>query len=81
MRHSDWAVGLLCIAACAMRLEAAAAQAYPIKPTRLIVGVQPGGNLDTVGRAVAQGLTDSFGRRAIVENRPGGNARSTSPHS
>jgi tripartite-type tricarboxylate transporter receptor subunit TctC len=52
----------------------AGAQAYPAKPIRLLVGSAPGGNLDTVARGVAQGLTDALGRRVIVENRPGANA-------
>jgi len=48
-------------------------QAYPAKPIRLVVSVAPGGNLDLVGRAVAQKLTESLGRPMIVENRPGAN--------
>jgi len=49
------------------------AQAYPTKPIRLVVAVVPGGNLDLLGRAVAQKLTESLGRPMIVENRPGAN--------
>jgi tripartite-type tricarboxylate transporter receptor subunit TctC len=44
---------------------------YPTKPMRLVVAVLPGGNLDLMGRAVAQRLTESLGRPMIVENRPG----------
>src|SRR5687768_312026 len=47
--------------------------AYPFKPIRLIVSVQPGGNLDLMGRAVAQSLTERLGQPVIVENRPGAN--------
>src|SRR5687767_3464928 len=46
---------------------------YPSKPIRLIVSVQPGGNLDLMGRALAQGLTERLGQPVIVENRPGAN--------
>lgn len=56
--------------------HAAAQQAvtnYPAKPIRLVVAVVPGGNLDLLGRAVAQKLSDGLGRQVIVENRPGAN--------
>jgi tripartite-type tricarboxylate transporter receptor subunit TctC len=46
---------------------------FPSKPVRLIVAVQPGGNLDLIGRAMAQGLTERLGHPVIVENRPGAN--------
>jgi tripartite-type tricarboxylate transporter receptor subunit TctC len=52
---------------------AAQAPAFPSKPLRLIVAVQPGGNLDLMGRAVAQALTERLGQPVIVENRPGAN--------
>ena len=46
---------------------------YPAKPLRLIVAVQPGGNLDLMGRAAAQKIGEGLGRPMIVENRPGAN--------
>lgn len=52
----------------------AEAQAYPTKPIRLIVAVQPGGNLDLIGRAVAEKASAGLGQRMIVENRPGANS-------
>lgn len=39
--------------------------------TRLIVGFQAGGGLDTVARALADALNRAGGQRVIVENRPG----------
>jgi tripartite-type tricarboxylate transporter receptor subunit TctC len=74
MQRTKLATWILSAAALAVHGDYTAAQVYPVKPVRLIVGVQPGGNLDTVGRAVAQGLTDAFGQRVLVENRPGANA-------
>ncbi|MBM3342327.1 MAG: tripartite tricarboxylate transporter substrate binding protein [Betaproteobacteria bacterium] len=50
------------------------AQPYPTKPIRLVVSVQPGGNLDLVGRALADRLSESLGQRMFVENRPGANS-------
>jgi len=52
----------------------ALAQAYPSKPIRLIVSVQPGGNLDLIGRAVADKVSEGLGQRMFVENRPGANS-------
>jgi tripartite-type tricarboxylate transporter receptor subunit TctC len=50
------------------------AQPYPSKTIRLIVSVQPGGNLDLMGRAVADKVSEGIGQRMIVENRPGANS-------
>jgi tripartite-type tricarboxylate transporter receptor subunit TctC len=51
-----------------------AAQSYPTRPVRLVVSVQPGGNLDLVGRAVAEKVSEGLGQRMFVENRPGANS-------
>jgi len=49
----------------------AAAQAYPSKPIRLVVGFAPGGAADTVGRAYADQLGRILGQAIVVENRAG----------
>src|SRR6266566_815682 len=49
----------------------AAAQVFPSRPVRLIVGVTAGGANDTVARLVAQSLSERLGQRVVVENRPG----------
>src|SRR3954466_3213561 len=48
------------------------AQTYPTKPIRVIVPTSPGGITDTLARALAQRLTETFGQQVIVENRPAG---------
>ena len=52
----------------------AAAQDYPNKPVRVLVGFAPGGPTDVIARIVAQDLTASLGQSFIIENRAGANS-------
>lgn len=45
---------------------------YPKRPIRIVVGIAPGGGLDTMTRVAAQRLSERFGQTAVVDNRPGG---------
>ena len=47
------------------------AQAYPVKPVRILIPWPPGGANDVVGRIVAQRMTEQLGQQVIVENRGG----------
>ena len=49
----------------------ARAQAYPMRPVRMIVGFPAGNASDIVARVVAQALSDRLGQQFVVENRPG----------
>ncbi|MGD9943739.1 MAG: Bug family tripartite tricarboxylate transporter substrate binding protein [Burkholderiaceae bacterium] len=55
----------------AVAQPAAAADAYPSKPIRLVVPYPPGAANDTLGRALAQRLALVLGQPIVVENRPG----------
>ena len=62
----------LALAAClVLACGAATAQRYPEKPVRMIVPFQPGGGSDTVGRALARGMSERLGQPIVVENRVG----------
>jgi tripartite-type tricarboxylate transporter receptor subunit TctC len=57
----------------ALLVGGASAQPYPSRSVRVIIPFPPGGTLDTLGRALAQKLSDQMGQTFVVENRPGGN--------
>jgi len=60
--------------AAALLLPAGAlAQAYPVKPVRLIIPYATGGSADFVGRILAQKLTESLGQQVLPDNRAGAN--------
>jgi tripartite-type tricarboxylate transporter receptor subunit TctC len=48
------------------------AQIWPTRPVTLVVPYAAGGPVDTVGRIMAQGLSEALGQQVIVENVPGG---------
>jgi tripartite-type tricarboxylate transporter receptor subunit TctC len=47
------------------------AQTYPSKPIRLVIGFPPGGPNDTLGRLIAQWLSDRLAQPINVENKGG----------
>jgi tripartite-type tricarboxylate transporter receptor subunit TctC len=50
---------------------AAAAQAYPAKPVRVICGFPPGSGADITARVVGAKLYEVMGQQFFVDNRPG----------
>jgi len=62
-----------CLAAVLLAIasSAAVAQAYPVKPVRMVVPFPAGGATDIVGRLIAQKLSESWGQQVIVDNRGG----------
>ncbi len=54
---------------------AAAQEAFPTKPIRIIVANAPGGMTDTLARTIGQRLSDAWGQQVIIENKPGANTQ------
>ena len=53
------------------RTTPAAAQTYPARPVRWLIGFSPGGTTDILSRIVAQWLSEQLGPPFVVESRPG----------
>jgi tripartite-type tricarboxylate transporter receptor subunit TctC len=49
----------------------AAAQAYPTRPVRIVVGFTAGGSTDIGARLIGQWLQERLGQSFVIENRPG----------
>ena len=63
-------LGLL-VGMCAAGPPPAAAQVYPSKPIRIMVGASAGGGTDILARMLAEKFTATLGQPVVVENRPG----------
>ena len=69
-----WLFGALSISANAlmsMPVALAADGGYPQRPIRFVIPQSPSGASDTVGRVVAQRLSENFGQQFVIDNRPG----------
>src|SRR5688572_8849811 len=64
------ALGALALAACSAAF-AAAPDAYPTRPVRLVLGYPPGGGSDTVARIITPKLHEALGQQWVVDNRGG----------
>jgi tripartite-type tricarboxylate transporter receptor subunit TctC len=66
-----WIRSLIALAWLAVAMTGSQAQSYPSKPVYIVVPVAAGGVTDTVARAIAQRLAESWGQPVLVENKPG----------
>jgi len=49
----------------------AAAQQYPTRPIRFVLGFAPGGASDTMARAIGTRLSEGLGQPVVIDNRAG----------
>ena len=72
MRSNSMALALAALAISVLPgMPAAAQDAWPSRPIRMMVGFGAGGGTDVATRIVADGLGDVLGQRIVVENKPG----------
>lgn len=60
------------IAALALSSAVACAQTWPDRPIKLMIAFGSGGTIDTLGRILADKLSDRWKQGVVVENKPGG---------
>ncbi len=58
-------------AALAVVAGTAAAQTYPAKPIRIVIGTPAGGGSELMARLIGQAFTQAWGQPAVVDPRPG----------
>jgi tripartite-type tricarboxylate transporter receptor subunit TctC len=63
------------MAAAALFPQLAAAQDYPVRPVRLILGVPAGGTPDVLARTVIPAMSELLGQSLVVDNRGGAGGR------
>jgi tripartite-type tricarboxylate transporter receptor subunit TctC len=56
----------------ALTPQTAAAQAFPMRPIRIVVPFTAGGGTDQVARTLADGMAKELGQPVLVDNKPGG---------
>ncbi len=66
-------IAITCAAALTGALPAAAAEEFPNRPVRIIVGFPPGGATDLVARVIAPRLGDALKQSVVIDNRAGAN--------
>jgi tripartite-type tricarboxylate transporter receptor subunit TctC len=59
------------VAVLLMSTQLAAAQAWPVKPVRVVVPVTAGSALDVIARTISDQLSAELGQPVVVENRTG----------
>ena len=64
-------LGFIVLSAAGVLASAVAAQTYPTRPIRIVVGFGAGGGVDIASRTIGKQLTETLGQSIVVDNRPG----------
>jgi tripartite-type tricarboxylate transporter receptor subunit TctC len=70
MMTRKW-IGIAALALACLAAVPAAAQTYPTRPIRMLIGFAPGGPADVMARLIGPRLYMALGQPVVVENRPG----------
>jgi tripartite-type tricarboxylate transporter receptor subunit TctC len=71
MKRRAAVLSLIALSSAAALSFPAAAQSYPVRAIRIVVGFQAGGGVDLASRAIGKQLNEALGQSVIVDNRPG----------
>ena len=71
MKPGAWFALMCALSALSASAQTSSAQAYPVKPVRIIIPFAPAGPTDNQARWAAQQLNAAFGQTFIADNRPG----------
>jgi tripartite-type tricarboxylate transporter receptor subunit TctC len=74
MRSDQTFIKALLLSLCTLVAPVGWAQAYPIKPVRIVVPYAAGGGADLLARLIGQNLGATWGQPFVVENRAGAGA-------
>jgi tripartite-type tricarboxylate transporter receptor subunit TctC len=75
MRKVSSAIAFFCMLFAVSSAMAQAANDYPQRPIRIVIGYAPGGTSDIMSRILSAHLAQVWSQQVVVDNRPGASAQ------